>query len=191
MRLCQGVGINDRKYPSKINGITKKEYKHWNAMLYRCYSPLALNRDATYIDCYVSDNFKKYSYFYEWCSNQIGFDEDGFELDKDILLKGNNIYSEETCVFLPHEINSILNSCKTVRGRLPLGITMIKQRYVARISKKNERVEIGRFGDLDAAFTAYKKAKEDHLKQVALEYRDRIDPRAYHALMNYSVEITD
>ena len=41
------------------------------------------------------------------------------------------------------------------------------------------------------AFNAYTAAKEEHIKYMANIYKDQIDPRAYDALMNYRVEITD
>ena len=41
------------------------------------------------------------------------------------------------------------------------------------------------------AFDAYKQAKENYLKQLAEKWKDQIDERAYNALMNYQVEITD
>ena len=41
------------------------------------------------------------------------------------------------------------------------------------------------------AFNAYKKAKENYLKELANKWKGKIDPRAYEALMNYEVEITD
>ena len=33
--------------------------------------------------------------------------------------------------------------------------------------------------------------KEEHIKNMAEKWKDRIDERAYNALMNYEVEITD
>lgn len=190
-QLCQGVGLNDRKYPSRNGNKDAKEYKLWNAMLYRCYSPWALNRDMTYIDCYVSENFKKYSYFYEWCQEQPGFNQKGFDLDKDLIAKGNKLYSEDICVFVPHEVNSVLNDCKTARGSLPMGITLNQGFYIARISKKNKRFVVGRFKDYKEAFLCYKTAKEDYLKEIAEEYSDVLDSRVYNYLLNHKIEITD
>ena len=41
------------------------------------------------------------------------------------------------------------------------------------------------------AFNAYKQAKEAFVKEQANEWEDKIDPKAYEALMKYTVEITD
>ena len=87
------VGISGTKYPSTINGTLTKEYDLWNGMLRRCYSDALKKKYQTYEGCEVSDNFKRYEYFYEWCHNQIGFGNEGFELDKDLLVKGNKVYS--------------------------------------------------------------------------------------------------
>lgn len=193
MRLVCGVGINDRKYPSKANGAAKKEYTLWSAMIRRCYAEKALIRNQTYIECTVSENFKSYSYFYEWCQNQIGFGINGWDLDKDILIKGNKIYSEDICVFLPSCLNTITLSVKSRRGQYPIGITYKKDKrvYAARIEADGKRVHCGSSVDMMKAFAIYKKAKESHIKIKANEYRGVIDPRAYDALMKYEVEITD
>ena len=90
------VGIVGAKYPSTINGVRTKEYVLWKSMLTRCYSNKKKKKNPTYIDCEVSDNFKSYEYFYEWCNKQIGFGNDGWHLDKDLLIKGNKVYDENT-----------------------------------------------------------------------------------------------
>ena len=41
------------------------------------------------------------------------------------------------------------------------------------------------------AFNAYKEAKENHLRELANKWNGKIDERAYQALINYTVEITD
>ena len=43
----------------------------------------------------------------------------------------------------------------------------------------------------EEAFQAYKQAKEQYIKEVAEEYKDKIPYRLYEAMMNYEVEIDD
>ena len=76
----------------------------------RCYEKSGRS-GASYLDCTVSSKFRRLSDFSRWCENQIGFkdvDDKGrkYQLDKDILSKGNKIYSPETSCFVPQEINS-------------------------------------------------------------------------------------
>ena len=110
-----GVGVLGAKYQITINGVLTKEYILWCSMLKRCYSNAYKKRHPTYEGCEVSDTFKSYEYFYEWCHKQVGFDNDGngnpFQLDKDLLIKGNKVYSEDSCVFIPQEINNVLVKC--------------------------------------------------------------------------------
>ena len=127
-RLVFGVGINDGKYPAKVNGKTIKEYNLWCGLLERCYCPKLQKKRPTYIGCLVSENFKSYSYFYDWVQKQVGFSEKGFQLDKDLIFKGNKLYSEETCLFLPSQLNSLLTTCRAVRGSLPVGLAQMARR---------------------------------------------------------------
>ena len=189
-----GVGIIGNKYPTSINNKTLKVYKLWNSMIKRCYHTNFKSKNKTYNDCISSENFKYYEYFYEWCHKQIGFSEHGFEIDKDLLVKGNKLYSENTCVFLPKEINYVLVKCNSSRGEYPIGVCFHKQRnkFLSNIRLNNGKKNyLGLFDTPEKAFNAYKEAKEEYLKELAEKWKDKIDPRAYHALINYTVEITD
>ena len=189
-----GAGILGTKYPSKVNGVKTKEYILWCSMLQRCFSEKYQKKQPTYKDCEVSDNFKSYEYFYEWCNNQTGFNSIDFDLDKDLLIKGNKVYSENTCLFLPHEVNVGFVKAKTIRGELPIGVTIDKRHnvYVANLKAKHkEKSYIASFSNPIEAFNAYKKAKELYIKELANKWKGKIDERAYNALISYQVEITD
>ena len=189
-----GVGVIGDKYPSKVNGVLTKEYKLWTSMLVRCYSDNSKKRRPTYEGCEVSNNFKSYEYFYEWCNKQVGFGVEGFELDKDLLIKGNKVYSEDSCVFIPTEINSLLVKRENMRGKYLIGVHWCntKKAFIARVSKnKGKREHLGYFNTELEAFNAYKQAKESFIKEQANEWQGEIDERAYRALINYQVEITD
>ena len=189
-----GVGITGAKYPITVNGVHTKEYDLWNGMLRRCYSDALKKKYPTYIDCEVSDKFKSYEYFYEWCNKQIGFSNKDWHLDKDLLVKGNKVYSEDTCVFIPREINSLLIKRDASRGEHLIGVCWHKKdnAFVAHVGKsKGKREYLGFFKTEIEAFNAYKIAKEAFVKEQANKWKDKIDIRAYNALMNYEVEITD
>ena len=167
-----GVGILGTKYQSKVNGVITKEYRLWKHMLERCYSDACKKKYPNYIDCEVSDNFKSYEYFYEWCHKQTGFNNEGnespFHLDKDLLTKGNKVYSENTCVFIPSEINSLLVKRKASRGEHLIGVywDKTKKAFVAQVSKNKGGSEyLGLFNTELEAFNAYKEAKESFIKE--------------------------
>ena len=189
-----GVGIVGTKYPISEGGVLTKEYGLWNNMLQRCYYDTYKKKYQTYKDCEVSENFKSYEYFYEWCNQQIGFDNEGWHLDKDLLIKGGKVYSENTCVFLPREINTLLTKSTASRGEYLIGVCWNKtnKAFRARVSKnKGKQEHLGYFSTELEAFNVYKVAKESFIKEQANKFKSQIDPRAYEALMKYTVEITD
>ena len=189
-----GVGVSGTKYPITVNGRNTKEYDLWHNMLQRCYNGAFKKKRPTYECCEVSDKFKRYEYFYEWCQKQIGFDNQGWQLDKDLLVKGNKVYSEDSCVFLPQEINSLLVKSNASRGEHLIGVCWdkAKKAFKAQVRKNRGKSEhLGLFKTELEAFNVYKTAKESYLKEQANEWKSQIDDRAYNALMNYQVEITD
>lgn len=171
------------------------EYDLWHSMLRRCYGEQEIIKNPTYIGCCVSEPFKEYLKFKDWCNMQQGFnreDEKGrkFHLDKDILIKGNKIYSENTCCFVPAEINSLFTHNKSNKGSCPSGVNQSKtnKKYLARINKQGVRENLGSFQTPEEAFQAYKIAKEAYIKEIANKWKGEIDSRVYKALINYEVE---
>ncbi len=189
--MIYGVGVNDFTYAAKIDGKMVKQYTLWVSMLERCYNDKFQNKHPTYIGCTASDNFKYYAYFFEWCQKQMGFDTTGYTLDKDLIIKDNKIYSEDSCIFLPQHLNKLLTKSNSIRGDLPIGVTKNGNNFRARCNIGSTTKTIGTFTTPELAFNAYKTFKEAHIKELAEEYKDTIDPRAYQALINYEVDIND
>lgn len=189
-----GVGIVGAKYPVGEDGTLTKEYNLWYSMLRRCYSDKSKKKYPTYIGCEVSNNFKSYEYFYEWCHKQIGFGNKDWHLDKDLLVKCNKVYSETTCIFIPKEINLLLIKRESLRGECLIGVCWhnTNKTFMAQVRKNKGKQEfLGYFNTEIEAFKAYKKAKESFIKGQANKWKGEIDERAYNALMNYEVSTND
>lgn len=196
--LVQGFGFNDNKYQSRVGNTTAVEYVVWSSMLSRCTEKYWKEK-PTYIGTTCSDNFKSYSFFYEWCQEQIGFnskDDKGnkWHLDKDLLVKGNKIYSEETCVFVPQRINSLLTKSRRTRKGCPLGVRWHEKdkKFHSRCGDGCGGVKhLGCFQNQEEAFQAYKTFKEALVKEIANEYKEQLDSRVYDALIEYEANIND
>lgn len=197
-KLVRGIGINENKYLAEKDGILVKEHILWTNMLHRCTEKCWV-KYPTYIGTTCSENFKSYTFFYEWCQKQVGFgnrDEvgRGWQIDKDILIKGNKHYSEDTCVFVPSKINKLLTKRHNFRGEWPIGVSWHEssKKFHSCCSDgagKNKR--LGCFNTMQEAFLAYKVFKEALIKEVAEKYKLQLDPRAYQTLINYEVNIND
>ena len=197
-KLVYGVGVSEAGKFARtviIDGKKQdtKEYKLWVGMLERCYSEKLHLKRPTYIRCTVSENFKNFQWFAEWCRNQIGFNQPNYHLDKDVLFKRNKVYSEHTCVFVPQEINCIFTKCNASRGQYPIGVHLYRPngKFIAKYTEGAKRKHIGYYLTPEAAFLAYKSRKEKHIKNIAELYKDLVDERVYTALIRYVVEPDD
>ena len=115
------------------------------------------------------------------------------DLDKDILFKGNKVYSPEACSFVPHEINTLFLSKKADRGDYPIGVSYEKEKkkFRAAMAFMGEQIKLGTFDTAEAAFARYKKYKEDFIQDLAEQYRNVIPYKVYEAMMNWKIEIDD
>lgn len=197
-KLICGIGINSGEYPSNNGRNNATEYEHWRGMLRRCQETWWVKHPA-YNETSCSDNFKNYSFFYQWCNAQVGFgnkDEKGklWQLDKDLLIGGGRVYGEDTCVFLPQEINKLIVNNRPTRGNYPIGVHWDKRlnKFISQCNGVSETSKhLGCFDTQEQAFQAYKAFKEGYIKRKADEYKEQLDHRAYKALMSFKIEITD
>lgn len=191
------VGMLGTKYPSKINGKNTKEYILWQNMLKRCYDKKLKNKHPTYQNVVCCEKWLLYENFYEWVHSQENFDKwlNGYrwDIDKDILVKSNKIYSLETCCLVPNSINKLFVKRNADRGDLPIGVTRNKGKFQAHCHYLDRCIPLGTYSTPEQAFQAYKTYKENLIKQVAqIEYDDgNITEECYKAMMKYQVEITD
>lgn len=181
-----GFGIND------LDDITTKDaaYQHWRGMIKRCYDEESLKKSPCYRGCWVCEEWRYLSNFKRWFSENY---VDGWAIDKDILMKGNRCYSPETCAFVPQAINSLFAGLKSKKDDLPLGVSYSKRlrKYRVDLTRDEEDLYFGLFTDVEKAFAVYKEAKEKHIRELADRYKDRLNPKVYEVMYNYSVEITD
>ena len=192
-KLVCGVGVNDGEYKARAGGKISTEYAAWKNMLKRCFVDDHITRSVTYSGCTVSNNFKNYSFFYEWYQDQVKDKSMNFDLDKDLLFKNNKHYSEETCLLIPSYINVALTNRRNARGDYPVGVHYHKplNKFRAQLNIYGKRVHIGYYEDIFSAFQAYKENRELYIKELAKKYRSSMDVRAYNALMSYVVDIGD
>ena len=167
-------------------------YDSWTNILYRCYSKKFHKKCPSYEKCVIANQWKCFQYFGEWFEQNHNEDiMKGWAVDKDILQKGNKIYSPETCAFVPPQINSLFCKSTMSRGIFPIGVRKENSKFLAFVMKNKLQVRLGLFNTPEEAFQAYKLGKESYVKEVADEWKDLIDPRVYEAMYNYKVEITD
>lgn len=184
-QLVCGIGVND------IYGAQNTiAWRRWESMLLRCYGKDYKNHRPTYIGCSVCKEWHKFSNFKRWFDNNY---IEGYHLDKDILVRDNKVYSPETCCFIPHDINTLLLNRGRDRGLYPIGVSKQGNKYQAKLNIYGSNKYIGLFDTIDEAFDAYKREKENHIKEKATDYYNRglIDKRVKDALFKYKVKITD
>lgn len=109
-----GVGrhaINIKRIPTRIFSI-------WQAMIGRCYDAKVQEKCPTYKDCTVCDEWHNFQNFADWY--ELNYIE-GYQLDKDIKIDGNRVYSPETCLFVSCFENSAKASNKKYVFTCPFG----------------------------------------------------------------------
>lgn len=191
--VCGVACIGDGAYSKSKD---KKVYSIWNAMIERCYSVKAQEKQPTYIGCTVCDewlNFQNYAkWYYKECPD-INLD---FHVDKDLKFFGNKVYSPENCLFVSRDVNNFTEDSARSRGSTMIGVSFYKSRnkyeaYCKDPIRKN-RKKLGYFSREIDAHIAWRMCKSsfalelamvqsnENVKNALLEYKRLIDENIIH-----------
>lgn len=165
-QIIYGVGINDADYyiNPTIDGkrVKCQKYRAWSAMLERCYSEKTQAKRPTYIGCSVAPEWHLFSNFKRWMETQ---DWQGKELDKDLLVTGNKVYSPETCIFVHPIVNTFMLEKPNCTSITMNGVTRRagERRFRAQCNDPftKNRGYIGCFDSDEEAHQAWKKRKHE------------------------------
>ena len=177
------------------------EYDRWQKMLQRCFDNKYKEKHPTYKDVVCCERWLCYANFLEdleVLKQEYNWNVDEkLQLDKDILHKGNKIYSLENCVLVPDYINFLFIKRDAKRGEYPIGVSYHKRakKYQARCNVNEKLTRLGYYNTIEEAFNTYKIAKEQEIKRIAEECVSKgyitQESRLYKAMINYQVEIDD
>ena len=188
-----GVGyLGGTKYDTRYKIGSFKPYETWKAMLARCYDEDIKAKRPAYREATCCNEWHNFQKFTEWCIKNLPDDTTvDYQLDKDILFKGNKIYSPEFCCMVPARVNKLLEKSDATRGNLPLGVRKIRNKFSAYITENRRQYHLGMYNTAEEAFGAYRKEKLRIIAEVVEEYDTRLLPHVKIALLSYEVSIND
>lgn len=168
MAVC-GVGISD------ISSYDPA-YSVWADMINRCYGGRL--RYECYKGCKVSEQWLTASKFKVWFDAHF---VKGWRLDKDFKVPGNKLYSEQTCLFLPHAINSLFTGGWD--SYLPRGVCFHSGYYRATLKVKGRMRKFGSYSDVEKARARYIEEKTKESLRVIGEYKNELGENVYNLLI--------
>lgn len=174
--------------------IELKAKEKWLSMMDRC------GKYDGYLDVVVCEEWKDFNKFHFWFRSQVdnGWYLSGWEIDKDIIGRGTNIYSPEHCAFVPKGINMLFikafnrrykyfgtRGVKTILTQDGLGKNY--ELFVAEFTYEGKKVFYGEYDYELFAFFEYKFAFEEFLQNKTQELKENLNPKMHEALMTYRV----
>lgn len=184
-KALYGAGyLGEGKYKCHENGVLTNHYIVWGNMLCRCYYEKNRHLHSSYEGCEVCNEWLNLQNFAEWYYDNIYDAGDGgrLHIDKDILFKGNKIYSPENCIMVPQRINMIfMTKAKKKDADLPNTIRRCKKGFKSSYNGK----ALGVFKTLEEAIEAHDSAKRMNIKQAISEYGDKLPNKVLVSLLNW------
>lgn len=188
-----GIGyFGEGIHKSSENNKMSHKYKTWHGMMRRCYDEEFRKRSKAYSEVTVCTEWHNYQNFGNWYEkNYYTIDGEQMQLDKDILIKGNRVYSPETCIFVPSRINGIFtkDSQTSSKGLPPL--TFYEPERTKKYVVRSHDEYIGSFKTIEEAVKASNRYKEIMYKSAAYEYKGKIPEKLYKAMLDYAMDVTN
>lgn len=196
VRIIYGSGVVDLHYPKKIRRGSRQDvvvvwscpyFERWRGLIRRCYSKAQLERNPTYLQCEVCDDWLIFSKFKLWMETQ---DWEGKELDKDLLVDNNKLYSPETCLWVSHDVNIFIcdrrrleTNTKSIGTALDIGTGLWRAQCGNPFGNTSyeKRGYIGLFKTQELAHLAWKIKKHEYACRLA-ELQE--NPKVAEALLN-------
>lgn len=177
-----------------IGNYSSKDYSYsiWFKILQRVFDNKIKENLPTYNNVTLDDRWLNFQNFGKWFEeNYIN----GFDLDKDILIKNNKHYGPDTCCFVPHEINCLFRNIINLKSKninLPEGVTFCNDRnskqYLSNILINNKKIYIGHFNTPEEAENEYLKFKCLKIHELANKYKDKLNKKVYDKLISIDID---
>lgn len=177
--LIYGVGyFGQGKYKAKEQKKITKAYGCWRGLLERTYCDKLRSKHPNLLTVELCEEWHNFQVFAQWHEKNYRI---GWEINNSFLRGDKNIFSPETCVFLPSQIGKLfLHSRKKATGH-PLGVYFRKDKglYTTSIKEFGKKRGLGLFKTPQEASDAYNEAKRNYTRGLAEIWKNEIDERVY------------
>ncbi len=164
-----GFGVDDSEYQTQSVGNECPYFKLWKALINRTCVAATKAKRKSYADTTICDEWLIFSNFKAWMETQ---DWEGKDLDKD-LLSETKVYSPETCMFIPRDVNTYLTTLSNFDRGITLHPDVIKKKWRVRVvDKKLNKVTHKSFYDKESAIIFKIEVVKSNLQYFKNEYGD-------------------
>lgn len=156
-------------------------HESWRGIFRRVYCLKSLFKYPTYIGCSVHEDWHNFQNFAKW------FEENyvkGWKIDKDILIKGNKIYSPDTCCFVPHEINMKFIVPPLNKHGLPRGIQPINGKYLVEVRSIDQKRIYSRFLTIGESQKFWQSHRVNIIRELAEKFKNELNIKVYNKLIS-------
>lgn len=175
--MC-GIGYSGMAIGTE--GYFEKSYIKWKNMIQRCYDKKVHKKyKPEYKDKSVCEEWLNYANFKIWFDEHyVPTKNNQVDLDKDLLVQGNKVYSPETCVFLIHYQNVMFEGkCGDCVSQNEEG------QYL--VNKKKSEI----FDTYEDAFGVVIERRKKKILDTAEKCKGYIPMCAYEAMLRWDVSV--